>query len=639
MSTTITKKKDDDENPGTKSSRITLQDVLDTKPKEDEAQTRMVRSIEDQDDEEKGTRSSAAGILASVPERALLKSPLTDTSKKRSVEESLFHLTNQMSKRRDVTKVERDRNLHTTSATSQAEKLVENAEKLLGKARLAEHAVGEETTTEYQVFKSFLAFRKDSFWLYSKFAILYMVIPGLTLTFLLFYALGNPGGDSPDQASASWWINFVFVRNVLTLSLAKGTEAFVIGFCCIASPVSIKLVGPFFTLLLVQSKGWPFQLFMWGAYNFAMLYGSNPFSNHWLFYQSAIEVFNEKNQAGTVTAATLWREFLVSALLIGGAVCLKRFFVSLWFGQSVFRLYGKDLASVMSKAVLIGNVAALSKNEAGMLHARHFDLDFDKLEQTEKEDSIEGGDDDNGDDDDDNDVISSKLLFRSSSDDIYGLSASQKKKVMDLLGEWEEPTIDDRKVESAPVSSIVQFGTALNCIDNDYPFTRDFGLADKRTTCINSSQKLYLRFVKKSDKKDDSGILKFDSIAMVAMEEDSTLDETKLKDLIGIFRPTRDGDITMLDFVKSVDSVYKDLRVIRAAIHNAQKMNAASQRLVNIVFYFILFWVILSLFEVDPVALFAGIAAFIVGFAFMIGEFLATDRFVTKNYFHLPLPL
>jgi hypothetical protein len=55
------------------------------------------------------------------------------------------------------------------------------------------------------------------------------------------------------------------------------------------------LCGNLVTLLIVQSKGWPFLAVMWGVLDFGLLHGSSKFVAHWLYWQVALGVFNEKN--------------------------------------------------------------------------------------------------------------------------------------------------------------------------------------------------------------------------------------------------------------------------------------------------------------------------------------------------------
>jgi len=49
--------------------------------------------------------------------------------------------------------------------------------------------------------------------------------------------------------------------------------------------------------------------------------------------------------------------------------------------------------------------------------------------------------------------------------------------------------------------------------------------------------------------------------------------QDKVRELIKLFRPDREGNLTVLDFVKSVDAVYKELRLLRASISNSTKVH------------------------------------------------------------------
>ena len=43
----------------------------------------------------------------------------------------------------------------------------------------------------------------------------------------------------------------------------------------------------------------------------------------------------------------------------------------------------------------------------------------------------------------------------------------------------------------------------------------------------------------------------------VAIDDDGNLDEDQIRELIRVFRPDREGNLTLIDFAKSVDAVYK----------------------------------------------------------------------------------
>ena len=62
----------------------------------------------------------------------------------------------------------------------------------------------------------------------------------------------------------SWFILFL-VRQVITGTLAQCTQVFLIDFLSLQLRLTVRLFGTIFTLLLVQSKGWPCLVFFWGV--------------------------------------------------------------------------------------------------------------------------------------------------------------------------------------------------------------------------------------------------------------------------------------------------------------------------------------------------------------------------------------
>ena len=131
-----------------------------------------------------------------------------------------------------------------------------------------------------------------------------------------------------------------------------------------------------------------------------------------------------------------------------------------------------------------------------------------------------------------------------------------------------------------------------------------------------------------------SGVLVFDAIATLAKSEPGTksgeIDSSKMKDLIRLFRPDREGNLTMLDFVKSVDAVYKKLRLLRAAISSSSQIDRATEMMINCFFYFTAFCVILARLKIDPLAFFLSMSSVIIAFAFMIGS--ASSKYFEVSY-------
>ena len=98
-----------------------------------------------------------------------------------------------------------------------------------------------------------------------------------------------------------------------------------------------------------------------------------------------------------------------------------------------------------------------------------------------------------------------------------------------------------------------------------------------------------------------------------------------------IFRPNHKGCLTLVDFCKSVDSLYKELRLLRASVRNSQKIDQSFERIFNVVFYTILICVCLALLGFDPLALFLSLSSFALAFSFMISR-------ASSNYFDVSTP-
>lgn len=127
------------------------------------------------------------------------------------------------------------------------------------------------------------------------------------------------------------------------------------------------------------------------------------------------------------------------------------------------------------------------------------------------------------------------------------------------------------------VRAILKFRQSLTFLDTPFMFSYNFGLVDTRENCIESAQEVYLRLL--LDMNDDSDVLKFEVLSTLALRSNGSFHAEIIKDLISLLRPDRNGNLTLLDFVKSVDSVYKQARLFRASIRNAQKIDRAFEHI------------------------------------------------------------
>ncbi len=109
-----------------------------------------------------------------------------------------------------------------------------------------------------------------------------------------------------------------------------------------------------------------------------------------------------------------------------------------------------------------------------------------------------------------------------------------------------------QKVSS--LKDILEFRQTVHLMQTDYPFSKLFGRADKREACVTSSTNVFKRLV---DNQLGSANLKFETLAkIVSPKIVHGLQKQKLKRLITLFRPNKDKELSMIDFIRvSVNSL------------------------------------------------------------------------------------
>ena len=123
------------------------------------------------------------------------------------------------------------------------------------------------------------------------------------------------------------------------------------------------------------------------------------------------------------------------------------------------------------------------------------------------------------------------------------------------------------------IKGILQFKQTLAFMDLSYPFSMAFGLADTRENCVQSAEEIYKCLLRGNPKFET---LQFETMSAIARSRSTQeMDEARLKDLVKVFRPERDGSLDLLGFVRSVDQVYKDLRLLRASIRTSSQIDHA----------------------------------------------------------------
>ena len=300
-----------------------------------------------------------------------------------------------------------------------------------------------------------------------------------------------------------------------------------------------------------------------------------------------------ENPAGNVVNSSWNIRILAIALVLGLIVSLKRLLLGFYLGKRTFNAYADQLANIMQNILMISEVAALAKDferemkiranrkgvtgtvQVAQMSAQReklFDI-FDDLDEDGA--SAAGGGPGGG-------GAAATFSGNSTADKSFGrgqvdyiidpedrnpwsgvLSYTQQQRIIQLLGAWEEPVIAEKQVEEIiSVSALLQFRRSMAMLNTPTPFGGAFGLADTREHCIQSAQDLYRRLLLNEP---DQQELNFETLALLGLKSDGTLDQPKLKDIIRLFRPDRDGSLDILHFVKSIDTVYKEIRLLRAS--------------------------------------------------------------------------
>lgn len=231
---------------------------------------------------------------------------------------------------------------------------------------------------DFRDFEEWLRMKKLGVWSYCRTVVLFLMLPSIFVAAILFYFFENPPcglqdecltkqrlQDAPDtaldesgnlaenifrpsdisrQASISWMLLFFGVRQVVTFTLARVTQSFVVDFLCLRTSLFVRMTGPMLTLAIIQAKGWVFVMFFWGIYNFGLNYGDTEFARHWLYFQDVIELFNRENPSGGFPSSDPYLKATSVMVVAGFIIALKRFWVGLVLGKQTFCKFSTSIA-------------------------------------------------------------------------------------------------------------------------------------------------------------------------------------------------------------------------------------------------------------------------------------------------------
>jgi hypothetical protein len=404
------------------------------------------------------------------------------------------------------------------------------------------------------------------------------------------------------------------IRQSITYSLAVGLQFLLIAYYQNHRSRFI-LFGPAGRLFVLQAKGMALTFIFWGILDFILLYGKHPFVKHWLYF-TQIDMFNnEKNPSGSsrsFTASLINRDLLLYMIFVGIAIALKRFATAIQFGKASYSRYANRLSHVLK------HISRIYKVTNGSTQGQKNRFVYKGTDEKSFNIAVKNSIIDSMKNDDDIDSTKDNSLCHDGSSS--NISKTGLSSILDSIEGWEEIELTTKKNENElSLSALVQYGCSIKILDSFYPFSYAFGYCFDRCSVLQNSQRLYSELTIESS---DNTPLHFRTLALASMDKGGELDEQELKDLIHVFRPNRDGTISMIDFCKSIDTVYKEIRKLRASIANESRMNVGAEMVISCIFYLIL--VLGALLVVcgdseEVITVFAGLFTFTIPFAFCFG--------------------
>ena len=313
---------------------------------------------------------------------------------------------------------------------------------------------------------------------------------------------------------------------------------------------------------------------------------------------------------------------LLYILFAGVAVALKRFCIGLHFGRNIYQRYDDRLTNVLKQMLQVSKVANLSKkirndvsvytdNANGKSINRAITRSVGYINELGSQTNQVSG----------NVFASVKFNQDMTSQNSRGMVSTTgqgKLEVDELLGGWEEPEVaTSSSVDNAPsLKTIVQFGCSVESLDSRYPFSRSFRRSLNRKDVLSNSQRLYVELTTASH----SPMLHLRTLSLATMNKNGNLEERKMKDLIAVFRPDQDGAIALIEFCKSIDMVYKEMRILRANIANEGLMHAATEKIIDYAFYTVLAVGALMVLGTNPFSIIGIVIGIAVPVSFCIGS-------------------
>jgi hypothetical protein len=153
-------------------------------------------------------------------------------------------------------------------------------------------------------------------------------------------------------------------------------------------------------------------------------------------------------------------------------------------------------------------------------------------------------------------------------------------------------------------------------LENNIPFGESFGTINDRNEAIEGSHRIYYKLLKCSPEKNE---VPFEVLSWTCFDEKDTQDAGKLKAVRRLFRPDAHGNISLLAFVQSCDTIYKRFCYFNASVMNASAIDDQLERIINGFFGLVLGMLLLFIMKINPWPLLLSMTSLLVSVSFALG--------------------
>eukprot|EP00980_Cylindrotheca_fusiformis_P005229 scaffold1119_cov120-Cylindrotheca_fusiformis.AAC.9 len=377
------------------------------------------------------------------------------------------------------------------------------------------------------------------------------VLPSIAFAALLF-CMNNQEKQSK-YMFVPWRLVLFGAMQPIFWELGRLLEMILIDFLLFRRKSIPTLVKSKALLHLALSKGWPFQLSTLTIMDYMILWATGRFAR--LSCLSA--TLNEGNSSWHMADSSYYTRIFLCVIALSVAAGWKRLIIGKMLGKKVVVRYRAQMEALLRKMLLISELISFAKALQGKstgIEGSVSSQDISSIKQRRLSESSLF----NTDSFEYSEPEAFEEVQTASIDDQL-FSRSAEREITALLEKWEDDGCESDEAlycvsqlgqKDISIETILYFRRALVFITEDSSLANAFGIAPTRNLCIDKAQKLFEELAKKTG---DDGLLKFNVLCHLAHGKDKNVDQAKVKELIQLFRPSRSGSLTKLDFIKSID--------------------------------------------------------------------------------------